>query len=621
MKRTITSLSFLLLFLCMTFAAHALNYPKTTQNGKEFYVYTVKEHEGLYHISTTFGISQEEIIKYNPAASKGAQKGMTLKIPTSPAPKKVIKENPGDKAVNLQTITVDKGQTIYSISKKYHTTAETLNLYNPELKNGIKVGQTIKVPAKSRTTADTKPASKQKIATTTVSSETTNSTIEHTVKAKETLYGISRVYGVSTADIIKANLEAKDGVKEGQVLRIPSNEAAKKTAKPTEQEKKIKPAVTAKAAVPVVIPTPAPAIEEAPAIVPTANANKTLHNVRVALLLPLMLNNKEKRDATIDKFVEFYEGMLLGIKKLKDQGISVELNTYDTEKSADEVNAVLIKNPEIKNANFIIGPAYSTQIKPVSEFAKENHIPLVIPFSQNVPDLTSNPYVFEFNCPDKLKMSTATQLFINNFKNKNIIILRFNDDLKDEGSLFGRNLESQLKRQNIKFYELAFTPAVFSTLDKYLTKGKESIIVFATEEKELVQDFLPKIKTLNTATTPVSVFGFYNWQNQLKAYPSTYYYTPFFEDLTNKEYVNYNERFRSEFGNPTSSYPRFDILGYDLSTYFISRIATSKPLNGDGLVNGMQSKLDFQKFTGGGYVNKGLFLIQYEGSAGERIVE
>ena len=110
---------------------------------------------------------------------------------------------------------VDSKETLYSISKKYSSKVEDIKTANPEIGDGIKIGQIIRVPYKgivqnlpgTQTSTDTKPAQTGKI---------------HKVEAKETLYGIAKKYNVSVDDIKKANPELTDGLKTGMEIVIPS---------------------------------------------------------------------------------------------------------------------------------------------------------------------------------------------------------------------------------------------------------------------------------------------------------------------------------------------------------------------------------------------------------------
>ena len=61
-----------------------LNYPLDTIDGEIFYKYPVERSIGLYRVGIKFGVSQDEILKYNPAITKtGLRYGETvLTIPT-----------------------------------------------------------------------------------------------------------------------------------------------------------------------------------------------------------------------------------------------------------------------------------------------------------------------------------------------------------------------------------------------------------------------------------------------------------------------------------------------------------------------------------------------------------
>lgn len=75
------------LLFCFAFtfllSAQTENLQTKVIDGKEFYIYKVKPSEGFYILSHKFGISQEEIIRYNPAAKNGLKKGQLLMIPTN----------------------------------------------------------------------------------------------------------------------------------------------------------------------------------------------------------------------------------------------------------------------------------------------------------------------------------------------------------------------------------------------------------------------------------------------------------------------------------------------------------------------------------------------------------
>ena len=100
---------------------------------------------------------------------------------------------------------VEAGNTLYGLHAKYAVTIESIIKSNPTSKGGLHLGQILYIPIDSLTAQ--KPA--------------VESTILHTVKRKETLYGISREYDVSVADIIRLNPDAEQGIDIKQELTIP----------------------------------------------------------------------------------------------------------------------------------------------------------------------------------------------------------------------------------------------------------------------------------------------------------------------------------------------------------------------------------------------------------------
>jgi len=85
----------------------------------------------------------------------------------------------------------------------------------------------------------------------------------------------------------------------------------------------------------------------------------------------------------------------------------------------------VLNNPELKTMDFIIGPAYTNQIPFVSDFAKENKINTLIPFSSKVYDVTLNPYLFQFNPGIDVEVKFVGELLRNEFKNDNIVFVIF----------------------------------------------------------------------------------------------------------------------------------------------------------------------------------------------------
>ncbi len=107
-------------------------------NGKIYDVYEVKPKETVYSLSKKLGITQEELIKYNPQVADGLKKNELLYFPRG-----VIKNT----SSSYKTYKIKKGESLYSIAKKYGTTVDKLLEINPEVsKDKYKTGTVIFIP-------------------------------------------------------------------------------------------------------------------------------------------------------------------------------------------------------------------------------------------------------------------------------------------------------------------------------------------------------------------------------------------------------------------------------------------------------------------------------------------
>lgn len=97
---------------------------------------------------------------------------------------------------------IDKGETLYSISRKYRIAVAILERTNPGSGAGINIGQELKIPYQGKN-PDRAPAE-----------------VTHTVLEKQTLYSIARQYGVTVDQIKEWNKLSSNSLNEGQRLII-----------------------------------------------------------------------------------------------------------------------------------------------------------------------------------------------------------------------------------------------------------------------------------------------------------------------------------------------------------------------------------------------------------------
>lgn len=113
-----------------------------------------------------------------------------------------------------KTHTVAKGDNPYNISKKYGMSLEEFNKMNPSVKDGnLQIGQVIKVKGSATTAVTPKPQ------TTAVSNSGKLGKI--VLKPKQTLYGITKQYKISEADLRKLNPNLDNLTKIGDEIVLP----------------------------------------------------------------------------------------------------------------------------------------------------------------------------------------------------------------------------------------------------------------------------------------------------------------------------------------------------------------------------------------------------------------
>ena len=95
--------------------------------------------------------------------------------------------------VKYDVYAVVQGDTLYSLSKRFGVTIDQITAANPSLAEGLKAGQTIKIPQPQPTTK--KKADKRSKRDFRV----------HIVRKGDTLYSISRLYEISVDALIADN--------------------------------------------------------------------------------------------------------------------------------------------------------------------------------------------------------------------------------------------------------------------------------------------------------------------------------------------------------------------------------------------------------------------------------
>lgn len=114
---------------------------------QEFIIYKVGTKETLYSISKKYDTPLDSILSANPEVKKeGLKAGTEIKIPYSSINVKNEVNVEGAKHDTLEGYVVKKGETLYSLSRRFNTTQKRLEDANNGLPIGLKEGMVLRLP-------------------------------------------------------------------------------------------------------------------------------------------------------------------------------------------------------------------------------------------------------------------------------------------------------------------------------------------------------------------------------------------------------------------------------------------------------------------------------------------
>lgn len=538
-----------------------------------------------------YGVSQSDIIKLNPGSDEKIFIGRTLRIPRS--------------AANIQKETyhtIETGETLYRLTVKYNVSAKAICDANPGLSaENFRIGQVIRIPS---TTEPQTMVPVETQSSTVVANNNILGPVEsrcrdmHKVKRKETVFSISREYGISEAELIAANPELKgeNKIKKGTFLCIPYPKAQ------TEQN------IQSQA-----IPTDSELFRE--------NRKKTerFSTIKAAVILPF-LDGVSKSESS--RMVEYYEGLLMAVDSLKRTGTSIDLYTYNSGPESASLNSILGKS-EMKDMDIIFGPLYQQHIKPLAEFAKKQDTRLVIPFTSKDNTVFQNPTVYQINTPQSYLYSEVYDHFVRQFPNANVIFIEASQGTKDKAE-FIKGLKDELRNRSIPMKSLKEDVTVES-LKTVLRTDRENIFIPTSGSNLTLIKILPQLTLLvrEQPESRIHLFGYPEWQTYTKDHLEaffeldTYFYSSFYTNNLLPAAINFTKNYRRWYGKEMDErYPKFGMLGFDTGYFFLKGLARygssfEKNMQGLDLIP-IQTGFKFQRVNNwGGFINKKVFFVHF----------
>jgi LysM repeat protein/ABC-type branched-subunit amino acid transport system substrate-binding protein len=593
MKRN-TRTAFTLWALCLI-ATNILaqNTPSTMNNVQvdDIFYHTVERGQTVYSIAKMYEVKVEDIYRLNIGSDEAIRAGDKLKIPQKKAIKTSTTEP--EKGTGYIYHTIQARETLYGVSKKYGVSGENIVEANPGLSHAsFSIGKTIRIPA----------GKKQKPAMEIVENEKGAKEIYYTVPARETMFNICKTFKTSEKELLKLNPELAGGLRRGMTIRIPLIINEKDIPKDHE-----------------------PDAGEVNAMLHTKREINYINAAKIALLLPYNAENRHTNTAE-NLIIEYYEGLLLAVDSLRNQGYTTELFVRDIGSDTPALRKILKDEEQIlKDVNLIIGGVSNEQIKLIADFAQKNKIKYVIPFAQRNDDVLNNACIFQINTPPNLLYANAIYAGANLFAKYNIIFLDTKD--KDEQTEFINEFKRDLKERNISYKDAVYEASDFpASIEARLSTDKPNVIIPISSSF----DALTKIKTVLrtiSETKPeykINLFGYPVWQTYTKDCLDdfhaldTYIYSRFYADNMNPNVKTFYENYKNWYSKSPimSTFPKYGMLGFDTGMFFFGALqhygADFENNLSEIRYKSLQTGFNFERVNNwGGYINTNIYIIHY----------
>jgi len=534
---------------------------------------------------------------------------------------------------------IKKGETLKKVAKRHNMSTKDLSRLNPDISRKPALGTVIIIPnknyGKATTIAEQKPRT------------------GYIVKAKETIFGISKRFGITTNELNAANPALKDGLKIGMELTIPKPTIAQpkdstnyilhtvikddtvfnltKRYNVSESELLVlNPHLKDGLNLGMLLkikPIDASILEDeinALDSIPTFNENLDLEKkINVAIILPYQLNKLNdslidqsfnKKSSLLNIATDFHLGTEIAIDSLRKKGLKINVTYLDSENSNPKLQRLINSNQNFKSTDVIIGPLFFDKAHWVST---RTNTPVVAPLFSKKQDKLNSRSLVKSKPNTEAHQQKLLKHLETSYNGENVLVI--NDGRAET--------QSQLWQivNKIKSFDSIQTISVIKPEEGYIAQDKfyQKLDSLSSNWVILVSD-----EMVTTSTTVNNLKGFAerididlfalnkdknfnNIDNSFLGKLNFVYPTSEFikseDTLVNSFYNLYYKR--------NKVYPsKYAIRGFDVTYDTLARIATDQNLD-DGLIDGKSTRVssifEYTQNSFGSYENNGLYLIQY----------
>ena len=553
--------------------------------GKSYYLHTVQPGQTLYSICKAYGANIDEVKSLNDKKDNALSLYEVLKVPyTDP----FVQQD--DKFYYHKVL---KGETFYSIARLYKIKPKRLLKFNEGYAQNqpLAVGAVVKLPL-------------AEIDLSVLGDEE----IEASVGQKQEIRPERPVRN-----------ESVKKVEEASVTDILQNALMQKNEK-TEQEPEKETTTVIGATDKMEIPD---YISEV--VMPVDPF------VKVALLLPFSAKDYpvfvdtlvEKMPVQIsarsEQFISFYEGVLLAVDSLKNQGYKVNLKVFDTERSAEKMYT-MVDEIDRFHPDLIIGPVYGSVYKALMDDLTNKNIPVIYPLSSRSEEFGVYPDFIQVNPSMKALTVAMSDWLREEAEEANLVCLNLTGNEVSHSDLEDIRLFKEYMHRigSMNFYDWNTSAVPLDGLRLQLLPDRENIIILPTTKEAEVSKILPVLSAL-TDGYRITVVGFPEWQAFTSVDHETYFklntkiFTYSYVDNTTEPAKRFALKYRKYFYTEPNN---LAYKAFDMSLYFIELAAKYRDRTLDALEfyprNGDFSRFYFQKMEGqAGKENQGFYIVNF----------
>lgn len=574
----------------------------------------VQAKETVFGISRQYNVSVQDLYQWNPELERNGLKANSYlyiapsatTAPTDQSTQVNVvlaatkADTPLDKAkVGYKEIEIEPKQTLYSLAVEYQTSVQKIMELNPELNEGLKSGQKIKVPVVGQKGTATSITSEVKPTTTGTTTKGSGSYRTVTIEPKQTLFSLAKENNISIEELVELNPELRKGLQVGMEVKLPNTAGEGKTEPTTTQPKWN--------------------MESSGSFVDLTQSLDRYTSKELVLLLPFNTSRigdaaaeRMKTDGFLNMTMDFYLGAKLAIDKAVGMGLPLTVKVFDSNetKNSSDVKRILTSE-NLTKTEVVIGPFFQTNVDDAVKALPNNDIVLVSPLSNEKAN-PSSQLVQTMPYGDVLKQSLL-EYFIQKDSKITVIV----DEKKASTKRF-----MQRHYPNIKLLETKD----LKDIDKTLVAGKNNAFILDSNSIESALLLTDKLKN-KTSQFDIQVASFdksevFDYgEIKIETLVALHYTFP---SVTRDSESSLDTAFAREYKAQNNALPnRFAIRGYDVTLDVILRMFQKDGFTGAmGLKSTeIENKFVYSKNPEGTVRNRGVYILQYNDDLTVKVVE